>query len=327
MRVSTAICVFLTFFGGAFSVDAQPVQIRVISWNLESGESDNARLASQMAGKGQIDLWGFSELNDQQALDAFDAAVEAATRRTYTNLISTNNGNDKLGILFDSGRFTMVSPPQELSQIQAGNPGLRPALAVRLKGNTTGQEFVFVVNHFKASGGRQNINTRKKQVQAMNAFAAAQSVPVVMVGDLNIPFDIATGTSEPNLKLLTQNGEFEWIEPAVKAKTQASNFNSILDYVMVANKVSGWTGESMILEREGNTPAAAGSTFSDSPADTDHRPVLAVLEIDLDDDREAIEEEISGLEARLKELRERLLLLQGAANAPAAAPTTASNSN
>jgi hypothetical protein len=64
--------------------------------------------------------------------------------------------------------------------------------------------------------------------------------------------------------------------------TQASDsFNSVLDFVFVANLVLGWTAANVILQREGDS-AATALDFDDDNEQSDHRPVDATFTMTID---------------------------------------------
>lgn len=73
---------------------AEEVELNVISWNLQSGHSEAAYIAKQVAEKGEIDLWGFNELENQAFLDTIRQEVSSATGHNYQGVISSNSGSD-----------------------------------------------------------------------------------------------------------------------------------------------------------------------------------------------------------------------------------------
>jgi len=67
------------------------------------------------------------------------------------------------------------------------------------------------------------------------------------------------------------------LKPARLVKTQSDDrFNTVLDFVFVANAPFGWTGFSTILNRDGDQPAI-DLDFDDDDEASDHRPVDAMF--------------------------------------------------
>ena len=62
MRRIITIAVLLVCFSAGYS---PAEEYRGIFWNLHSGNSSSSFLASQMVAKGDIDFWGFSEVQGQ----------------------------------------------------------------------------------------------------------------------------------------------------------------------------------------------------------------------------------------------------------------------
>jgi endonuclease/exonuclease/phosphatase family metal-dependent hydrolase len=251
------------------------VTLRVIGWNLESGESDPDSLAKQIAGKAGVQLWGLSEVENQTALDKYVAGANK-TGGAYKGILGSTGNADRLAIVYDENRLKPVGPPAELKLIQLGS-GQRAPLVAKFKGELTGQEFVFVVNHL-ARGDKAK---RHQQARLLNQWVQTQTVPVIAVGDYNFDWDVVGGDGgdrDEGYDELTRNGRFLWVRPERLVKTQASpQYNSVLDFVFVGNIPFGWSAESRILNREDDTEATPTSPFGDNATATDHRPVDAVF--------------------------------------------------
>lgn len=132
-------------------------EYRGIFWNLHSGNSDSNLLASQMVEKGDIDFWGFSEVEDQSDVDIFEQALEAANPGVdFVAKISEEGGGDQLAILYRADRLTSVpyngaadvdDIDDNFFEVDSVNVGgtIRPALGVVLEGET-GEQVVVLVN-------------------------------------------------------------------------------------------------------------------------------------------------------------------------------------
>jgi hypothetical protein len=281
---------------------------------MESGDSDSAHLRSQLGAKEGVVLWGLSEVAGSAALADFEQGAEEGEAGDYATILGTTGGADRLAIVYSTERFELLSS-EELFDIQPSS-GLRAPLIAHLRGRLTGREVKFMVNHL----ARGNAQARLDQVQKLNAWARAQTLPVVAVGDYNFNYHVSFGDQgerDPGFDALIADGAFLWVKPEPLVKTQASDaFMSVLDFVFVANPPAGWIGESRILERDSDV-AAVDVDFGDDAHQTDHRPVNAVFSFkpdpdpddDIDDDdgdldRDALLARIDELERAVRELRE-----------------------
>jgi endonuclease/exonuclease/phosphatase family metal-dependent hydrolase len=266
-----------------------PISLRIASWNMQSTmhadqpESDPEFLADLIGEKQGVHLWGLCEVADLDALREFERGAEEGENADYVAILGKSGGGDRLAVLYNATVLQPVGRPFELKRQTQLSSGLRASLVVKFKGKRTGQEFLFVVNHLKR-GGTQN-STRLKQSENLNKWARGQDLPIIALGDFNYDYDPDLGhLGVPNrdggFDALTDDGVFQWIQPSRLVKTQADdNFNSVLDFIFVANAPFGWTGRSTILEREGDQ-AATANDFDDDDDNTDHRPVDAVLVLD-----------------------------------------------
>lgn len=316
MKILT-ICLTLLCPLLSIAQNEECTSLRVIFWNMESGDSNDAFLGDQMAAKGTVDIWGLSEVRNQSALDTFESKIEAATGLQYRTGLSDLGGGDRLAILFREDRLNLIDDPAEdddgffeVDEV-AASFGLRPAFCAKLEGATTGQQFIFAVNHFKCCAGTSEEEKRVNQSRALNAFTRAQTVPVIAGGDYNFFID-PDDPDEPTeaFEVLTEEGPFEWVRPEVFAETQPRG--SVLDHVFVANKVEGWSAEAVILNRDGNAPVTAGSQISDNSQATDHRPIQATFTLHCGDHVDQLIEEIEELKGMLatKEAELQRLLAQ-----------------
>jgi hypothetical protein len=236
-----------------------------------------------MAEKKGVHLWGLCEVADLDALREFEQGAEEGEDADYVPILSKSGGGDRLAVLYNAKILEPIGRPFELKRQTLLSSGLRASLVVKFKGKRTGQEFLFVVNHLKR-GDAQNA-TRLKQSQNLNDWARGEELPIIAVGDFNYDYDPQLGhLGAPNrdggFDALLDGGVFQWIKPNRLVKTQADDdFNSVLDFIFVANAPFHWTGRSTILEREGDKPAVEND-FDDDADNTDHRPVDAVLMFD-----------------------------------------------
>jgi hypothetical protein len=314
MRTLTSMIIAVLLTVGS----AQAEEYRAIFWNMHSGNSSASFLARQMADKEGIDFWGLSEVQNQAAVDAFVAALQAEhPDAVFASKISEEGAADLLAILYRSDRLTSVPYSGsatvddigdnffEVDTINVGGT-IRPALGIQLQ-SQSGQMMVALVNHWKCCDGPSNRERRKQQAIQMNAFAVqTPGMPTVSGGDFNIPLD---GRGQTDDAFITLMQMWEYRDPQQPDIGTFRN-GSVLDAVFVANRVQGWESSTSILQREGSTVATT-STFSDTNQTTDHRPLLLVIESDASERLEELREIIADLEASLERLKAEVERLEG----------------
>lgn len=266
-------------------------EIRGIFWNLESGDSDPQFLASQMVDKGDIDFWGFSEVENKRMLDTLERALEKASPGVdYITRISEEGNEDRLALIYNSKRLTAVPYSGRARVDQIGdhffevdeiniNGRIRPALGVELK-DATGEHFVLLVQHWKCCGG-EGISLREKQARELNSFALRTSkLPIVSGGDYNILFNRGGMRRAAYVEL---QDHWAYLSPQTVSGASQHEFGthsrgSILDGVFVANRPEAWSLRTTIIERKGIEEVKRRGGFYDDGRDTDHRPILVVID-------------------------------------------------
>ena len=295
-----------------------PEEFRAIFWNMHSGNSSASFLGDQMADKENIDFWGLSEVQNQAAVDAFVAALEAEhPDAEFVSKISEEGRSDRLAIIYRSDRLTAVPYSGnatvddiddfffEVDNINVGGT-LRPALGIQLRA-PSGQMVVALVNHWKCCGGSSNRERRKKQAIQMNSFAVqTPGIPIISGGDFNIPLN---GRGQMDDAFITLMQMWEYREPE-QQDVGTFRSGSVLDAVFVANRVQGWESSTSILRREGHAPAET-RTFSDDSQTTDHRPLMLVVESDTSERLEELRDIIADLEVLLARLKAEVERLEG----------------
>jgi uncharacterized protein YraI len=245
---------------------AVPVDtITVSSWNVESGGALQTVVSQRIGAFDGVDIWGLSEV---AAVDAeeFEIAAEEGEGANFDSYLGTTGGNDRLLLIWDGARFEQVNQGQ---MTEIGETGRAP-LWVQLRERATGLELIVMVNHLH----RSNEGIRHRQAQALNAWAAAQTLPVVALGDYNFDWNLPDGTShDQGFDYLLANGHWQWVKPVEIVTTQCSGwpcqYNSILDFVFVAGPARTWNNTAEIV--------VVDADFPDDVTTPDHRPLLAVL--------------------------------------------------
>lgn len=154
------------------------------------------------------------------------------------SVLGTSGDNMRLLALYDANRYDLLGGEELYAINTTGNA--RAPLVLHLREKSSGQEFLFMVNHLYRSRDDERI----KQAQLLAEWAAAQTLPVIAVGDYN--FDWAVGGGEANhdggYDAMTQGGAWQWVRPAQLVTTECSGwpctYNTVLDFVFTGGPAS-----------------------------------------------------------------------------------------
>lgn len=288
----TAALALVLWLGLGVSI-ALGAQIRVASFNVESGGADPNVVDDLVADASGIDIWGFSEVQNQNWASIFETAAETGEGANFEQVFGTTGGGDRLVIIFDADRFELVND-FELSHINVLGR-VRAPLVAHLRERSDGFEFLFMVNHLY----RSRANRRHEQSQLLNEWAQNQTLPIIAAGDYNYDWSVTGGDTDHDAgyDLLTANSVFTWVRPAELIKTHCSHHDSVLDFVFLAGDARSWTATSEILPADPSYCPDDGST-------SDHRMVFATLDTNNNDSvKQQILDRIEQLEDELSELR------------------------
>jgi endonuclease/exonuclease/phosphatase family metal-dependent hydrolase len=264
--------------------------LRVIAWNVESGGARMETIAARLAELGPHHLWGLSEVQNP----AHAAAYLAAVGPRHASVVGTTGGADRLVILYDSTRLDLLNSVELREMNPTGRA--RSPLVGHLRDRADGGEFLFMVNHLY----RTNDGARHEQARQLGEWGAAQTLPVVSVGDFNFDWSVGDGDlhRDAGYDLMTSGDAFRWLRPATLVRTQCT-FPSVLDFVFLSAAARWWEGESEIVARAEDCP--------DTEETSDHRPVRAwLVRSDVPPPaptRDELLQRIEAVEALLDELR------------------------
>ena len=251
---------------------AQPPDLLVMGWNVESGghsKTDRTQgnspkvIAKTIADFQGYDIIGLCEVHPNNIAKYVQAAGVGEGSR-FKDVIGSTGAGDRLMIMFDSDRLDLVES-KELHHLNNGNH--RSPLVGHFKIKEGGIEFFFMVNHL----ARGDSNLRRRQATGLSKWADSESLPIIAAGDFNFDYSLDDQKGNKAMKRMLSGNVFEWVKPAQLIKTNASRYNSILDFIFVANRPDTWKIASEIL--------TAGFPFPDTNKTSDHRPVIARIYI------------------------------------------------
>lgn len=241
--------------------------ITVVGWNTELNGADVKVIAERIAAFQDVDLWGLVEINRASYTQTLELAAEEGENADYASVLGASGGGDRILAIYDTTRFTLVDA-WEIKEINTTGDARAP-LVLQLQETGSGEELLFMVNHLYRTRNEE----RYQQARLLNQWAAAQTLPVIAVGDYNFDWDVTGEEHDTGYNLMTNGGAFTWVKPETLVTTQCSGwpcqFNSVLDFVFVAGPAQQWRAESAIIVVDGD--------FPDNAATSDHRPVMAQL--------------------------------------------------
>tara|TARA_R110002074_G_scaffold147623_1_gene298597 strand:- start:281 stop:1123 length:843 start_codon:yes stop_codon:yes gene_type:complete len=263
---------FAAFFASGLALAET---LTVVSFNVESDrDTDPAKVADDIArisSSASVDLFGLAEVQNEADAGIFQKAADRDGGR-FRYLLAKHGNEDRLAILYnyDALEFLDVS---ELERF----PGSRKALVGRFRHKAAGLEFLFIVNHFN----RGDIERRRRQASLIRDWVLDQPLPAVLVGDYNFDFDPKTGRGNSAFEIFVAKSGLDWLQPQCVAAgscpatgTQCdSRYNSISDFVFIADKRRGWPGVSDILLQRADYCERERNGYAD------HRPVLGLIDI------------------------------------------------
>jgi hypothetical protein len=254
----------------AFAITVACLQVSaqtltVVSWNVESGGSDDQNIRLRIGSFQGVDLWGLSEVFSPASATIFEAGAEDGEDANFEKIVGSTGDRDRLAIIFNAERFRLLGS-QELTHINQGNH--RAPLVAQLQEISSGKNFFFMVNHL----ARGNADLRRRQATQLNEWVRTQTIPVIAVGDYNFDWEVNGGDQNHDVGYdnMTNANAWTWVRPTTLIKSQCSpNFDSVLDFIFVNPVAQTWSGTSRILVEPNDCDP--------SPLTSDHRPVIGTF--------------------------------------------------
>ena len=181
----------------------RPGNLRIVTWNVRNFPRDErpqvpglgfsrrtnpADVEAVLAGL-RFDILGLEEIREPgRFLRLLEKAVPGV-RFGHAFTRSGGRWGQHVGLVWREDRLAAVSPPVEVASVALGNPDLRPALAVRLRGvREDGIDLLVVQVHLRAA--RKGYAVRLRQYRALARWIRDEKTrsgdaDVVVQGDFN----------------------------------------------------------------------------------------------------------------------------------------------
>ena len=247
--------------------------VTVLSFNVESDRDTNPRkVAEDIASiSADVDLVGLVEVFDEKDAKTYSDAVERPGNQ-FRYLMGRHGNEDSMAILYNLNTLKFKEV-YELDRF----PGSRKALVGRFRHKKAGLEFLFIVNHFN----RGDIKRRQRQSELIRDWVLSQKLPAILVGDYNFDFNPDTMQGNQAFDIFTAKKGISWVRPECLSDNSCpltgtqcdGRYNSIMDFVFLADQERGWQGLSEVLLKRPDYCARERRGYAD------HRPVLGVIAI------------------------------------------------
>lgn len=254
---------------------AQADEIRVISWNVESGGADPGVIARQLGELPTASIYALQEVSGQD-IGRYGDAIRTSHGESYRYLASWTGRSDRMMVAFDEDRLTLV---ERRELFVYGGHTLndwrhRSPLVCLFVDKASGAQFYFVTVHLARGSAR----LRESQARGLSAWAGDLKAPAIAAGDFNFDYDFKRQRGNAGFAACKKAGVWRWARPAKLIDTNRSDRDgdgvdnypdSCLDFVYYAGLPDGWSVVSEVLVRDGD--------FPDDELTSDHRPVMAVV--------------------------------------------------
>jgi len=270
-----------------FVSTAHAADIRIATFNTESDDDTQpGRVAETIGQVTNVDIWVLQEVESTEAIGLYRDAARGMRPEQWRYIISesgvnTDRQSDHLGILYRTDIFRQLETV-EFHAIRSREDGskygrtdwrLRGALFLRLQHIPSRQEFYVGTVHLKCCG--EGADQRTHQASLLANWIKKQDVPVILLGDTNIPIEpdaVEAQITTPAFRKLIDDGGLTWLKPSNPTKTQCDpQFNSMLDQVYRTRNIPVESETAEILF------TTAAYCERDTQGYSDHRPVVATF--------------------------------------------------
>lgn len=261
--VLLAICFLAAIASRSDVFAAEPLRLRVLSYNIHHGEGTDGRLdlkrIARVIQRSQADVVALQEVdNKTQRTGCVDQAAELARllgwKGKFGRSIDLGSGQYGNAVL---SRFEIKGHRVHALPNPAGGEArsvLEVTISITAERGKSAAQFILFNTHFDHTRDERN---RMASAEFINNRLTSGKTPALLVGDLN-----ATPESKPLAELARG-----WTNPGAQRKLltiPAARPLKQIDYVLL-RPAKGWK----IIEQR----------VIDEPAASDHRPLLAVLEL------------------------------------------------
>lgn len=279
--------VCLTLVLSCFNVSlAERLDLRIVTWNVQSHEASLQDIKSQMANLDQlhrVDIWVFQEVRPNWA-DEILVRANQLNSATFSMIQgSTGPGNQKLIVVFNENALYVDTATEDSIIENLSTEQYNSQLLIRFLEKRANERFwLFACDLVEGTAYNQK-RLRYKQAKGLSRLAADQNYPVIVAGDLNlnffvpkkildaINFNLEGSSRKPELIWLVPTGSNNWKNRhnslKVGSRGHCSLNQSIANYVddgFYVSRSMPWKTASKVVE----------SSLCSEATKSDHRPVI-----------------------------------------------------
>ncbi|MDG2384477.1 MAG: hypothetical protein P8N76_22605 [Pirellulaceae bacterium] len=255
------------------NVVAADDELRIVSWNLDSGGSDPSTIAQQLKTIGTYHLYGLTEVDPGEA-----ERYAKSLGESFAAKLSMAGGPERLMMLYDTDRLALVSS-RELNifdDLRAEDQQIayRKPLLLRLRDRPSEVDLLVVLNHLE----RDDVRFQREQAKALRLWCEEQKLAVIGIGDYNFDFNTKTLRGNTPFNEFMLDYRWHYIRPSGIADSHWLDRNqdghddqpdTLSDCAFLAGGAQNWLAGSRVLVRKGD--------FPDDRRTSNHRPVELTL--------------------------------------------------
>lgn len=247
-------------------------ELRLLTWNVESGGNNPDVIADQLAQLAPYDIFGLTEVHPDNTL-RYTRAIQKAPG-TYRHIVSSTGNEDRLMLVYDARRLMLLDTYELVAhdgtRLNSIDFRYRSPLVARFVETHSKTEFLLVLVHL----ARGKAEFRQEQAVGLRNWAAGQCLPIIGIGDFNYDFEFAAQRGNAAFDIFLESNVWKWVRPEKLVDTnwydpeqdgQDNYPGSCLDFTFVAGPAKAWRAQSRVIERPGD--------FPDDDETSDHRPV------------------------------------------------------
>jgi len=246
-----------------------PLNLKFLSWNVESEGSDPATIVKELSEIGKYDVIALTEVLPQASGDFCEAFGD-----DYNYIMSETGRSDRMMLIYNKHALKFIRK-FELDEINY-KWKYRSPLVAHFQDELSGKELLVMVNHL----ARGSEKTRQIQAEKLVKWGREATLPVVALGDYNFDYVFKTRKGNEAFRLFMKDNVWEWVEPIEMVDTnwydnpkepdgEDDYPGSMLDFGFVAGPAKDWTKSCKIIVRDGD--------FPDDEKTSDHRPFEMIV--------------------------------------------------
>jgi hypothetical protein len=250
-------------------------ELRLLTWNVESQDSDAQVIATQLAALSGYHVYGLTDVDPARA----ESYTRAMGGRFASHLTSSGDERRAL-LLYDTKRLERLSTEELVShqslRLRAPEGGNRAPLVTRFRDRPSGIEFLFVLVHL----ADEHAELHREQAEALRLWVEEQRLPVIAMGHYGFAFNYTKLRGNRAFDEHMLDYRWRWVRPHPLEDTQWTDANgdgkdddpkTCQDFLYLGAAAYNWSATVQVIKRDDD--------FPDSAQKSRNRPIEAVIEV------------------------------------------------